>query len=333
MLEDPAEEKALRLSWQGSRDAKAFRIWLHRTGRRLIGAESQNPFLVLYGNGSPWIVRFRELSAKNQSLPISTLSTESFEVSKQTEQNPQSTADFRIDPYASDDDQLAYEPDSTMHAAEEGLQRLPEFEVQAPTVQRSHHAEIWLRLIYEQFVVEKLDRFEADPSKGLGLGAYGQYFLQPHLSLSASLESHANQTSYELGGSEPPAEKQKRIRAHLALDVDLLNSLNYQPNWSLTLGPVVNLLQIPLHQDQYLTYDFGIKSSLNAWQYGLRLDALLLKSGSRETSLSYKIPWEKWSIYPYLGFFYYNSHQSSDTASARFRNMAYASALASPSDQ
>ncbi|HYX35857.1 MAG TPA: hypothetical protein VE954_22385 [Oligoflexus sp.] len=322
LLEQP--HTSPRLSWSIVPGAVRTRLWLSRGTLRTRWLETKEQSAQLHKIGTPWLVRLRGITAKGESLPVTRLTLQWDTPASKPEPPIAATApDIHLDPNATDDDQVVYEPEDKdlLSGADESPMNAfvsRSTPIDLPPIQRKHEVYVWLRYLREQFSIDKKDRFEAEPSIGLGTGAGGQYFLAPNAVLSGAIDTHATQTDYEEAGTQTPSTVQKRIRLHVALGLDLLNTHTRTTDWSLNLGPVVGLVQMPLQQDDQKFTDYGI--SLGGHHYPTRsaLTVLFLKSGSREIHARWIMPWTVWSMSPFLGTYLYNTRQSAGAVTGRF---------------
>ncbi|MCX6130148.1 MAG: hypothetical protein NTX25_13915 [Proteobacteria bacterium] len=267
---------------------------------------------------TPSLIRWRVQSDDGRDRPLQTIAWRWVAPSQkiQSQAQPQNMSKLpTIDLQAPEQDQSLYEPEyAGLLAGEENSHKFwssKEEKLSLAPLHRPHRVFAWFRYLRESFNIDKQDRFAASPSQGLGTGLAAQYYILSQLSVSGSLETHATQTEYETGGTSEPAQVQKRVRSHLALGLDLLNTNSREPNWAFNLGPVGSFLQLPLVSDNQRVLDYGIKASLQVFQPALNLDLLILKSGSRETSLVGILPWPVFSLRPFLGFYRFDTRQSS----------------------
>ncbi len=323
---DPA--KMPRLEWVTADSNSRVRIWLSRDTSKTLRAETRSRAVRLDRIGAPWLIRLRSLDEAGATTALKSLQFRwvSYPLSPargQALSRAEPAREMILDPSAPDDDQVGYEPDDAeLLAGDEGPMDLFLARIQPRELgplERRHVLKGWIRLLRESFSIDKKDRFAADPSQGLGNGLAAQYFLAPNLSFSGAVDLHATQTIYEEGGSEPPALEQKRIRAHLGLGLDLLNTNNRWTEWSFNLGPVLSLIQIPLQEDDQKFTDGGLKLSLHSYEFRASLNFLLLKSSSRELDLQQSLPWTVWSIRPFFSLYRYDTRQSAGSVTGVFK--------------
>jgi hypothetical protein len=137
------------------------------------------------------------------------------------------------------------------------------------------------------------------------------------MSLQLEVDTHGTQTQYEKGGSNPPAEEQRRVHARISPMFDILNVEHNHPRFAFELGPVVGYTQVPLEQDNQGKTDFGLSMR---WQYfgvnHTEAQFRFMKSHSRDLSLlwigtAYKVA----TLSPLFGV--YNYHSEFDGADSR----------------
>ncbi len=319
-----------RLEWNPIPGAQTYRLWLSRPGVKARWIDTPNRMVNLSRLGAPWLIRLRAIAGPGARKNVQAVSFRMVVALRSSELPKPRTGGSEVatkffDPAARDDDQAVYEPEDKDLL--EGADGPMDFiftsrasETLSPLLRR-HQLQGWFRYLKESFQIDKLDRFAAAPSQGLGTGAAGLYYLQPQLALSGAVETHATHTLYDEGGAGAPATDQKRIRLHVALGLDLLNTNVRYADWSLYVGPVVNLLQLPLAKDEQKVVDFGLKIDLHSLSTHSHVSLLLLKSSSREWNLDGALPWSltSWSIRPFLGLYHFDTRQSSGAVSGSFR--------------
>jgi hypothetical protein len=279
----------------------------------------------LHKVGAPWLIRVRGLTTQGRYVPVTDLRFRWATVGgARTEKVLPKTPDVALDVTAPDDDQVVYEPEDKdlLSGPDEGF--IGSFvgrgsSPDLPPVQRKHEAYVWLRYLREDFSIDKKDRFEAEPSSGLGSGGGGQYFLAPNLSLSGTIDTHATRTDYEAGGAQAPNTEQKRIRFHVALGLDLLNTHVRTTDWSLMLGPAFGMVQMPLQENDQKFTDYGLHLASQHYPSRVAFTLLFLKSGSREIHSHWIAPWTVWSVQPFLGLYLYNTRQSAGAVTGLFQ--------------
>jgi hypothetical protein len=325
LLEQSSAERLARLDWPAAAEAVRYRIWLDRDTMRTRWFESADLAVRLQKIGAPWLIRLRGITAQGHLIPIPHLSFAWVPMGVSEQEAPEPKApDMNLDLSAPDDDQVVYEPDDRdlLSGPDEGPMSSFIGRSSAPDrapVPRKHEVFVWLRYLREEFGIDKKDRFEAEPSSGFGTGAGGQYFLAPNLSVSGAIDTHATRTDYEAGGAQAPNTEQKRIRFHVALGLDLLNTHVQTTDWSLMLGPVAGLVQMPLQQNDQKFTDYGLHFASQHYPTRMALAVFFLKSGSREIHGRWIAPWTAWSMQPFLGIYLYNTRQSAGAVTGRFQ--------------
>jgi hypothetical protein len=324
LLNHSREDQIARLQWTPVPEALRYRLWLSRDSSRPRWFESTELAVLLHKIGTPWLIRLRGITAQGELLPVPDISLRWVPALLHApEAAPPKAPDMVLDLNAPDDDQVVYEPEDKdlLSGPEEGpmtafISRTSP--VDLPPLVRKHEVFVWLRYLREQFSIDKKDRFEAEPSSGLGTGAGGQYFLAPNLAVSGAIDTHATRTDYEAGGAQAPNTEQKRIRFHLALGLDILNTHFRTTDWSLMLGPAAGLVQMPLQQNDQKFTDYGLHFASQYYPYRIAFTVLLLKSGSRELHARWIAPWTIWSMQPFLGSYLYNTRHSAGAVTGRF---------------
>lgn len=325
LTEQSSDGRLARLDWPAIPQAVRYRLWLGRDTIRSRWFETVDLAARLHKIGAPWLIRLRGITAQGQLVPVPEMRFRWVPVGV-TGEKPVApkVPDVSLDLTAPDDDQVVYEPDDKdlLSGPDDGL--MSSFIARStapdmPPVQRKHEVHVWLRYLREQFSIDKKDRFEAEPSSGLGTGAGGQYFLAPNLMVAGSIDTHATQTDYEAGGVQAPNTVQKRIRFHAALGLDLLNTHMRTTDWSLMLGPVAGLVQMPLQQNDQKFTDYGLHIATQHYPTHAALAILFLKSGSREIHGRWLAPWTIWSMRPFLGVYLYNTRHSAGAVTGIFQ--------------
>ncbi|WP_141733617.1 hypothetical protein [Oligoflexus tunisiensis] len=313
-----------RLDWISVPQAVRYRLWLGRYPLRTRWFETQGLAAHLTKVGAPWLIRLRGITAHGELVPVPELRFQWVPATwgRPAPVTPKEPEIF-IDLSAPDDDQVVYEPDDKdlLSGPDEGpmssfvARSMPS---NLPPLVRKHEVLVWFRYLREEFSIDKKDRFEAEPSSGLGTGAAGRYYLAPNLLLSGAIDTHATLTDYEAGGTQAPNTEQKRIRLHVALGLDLLNTHIRTTDWSLNLGPVAGLVQMPLQQNEQKFTDYGLHIAGHYHPSRVGLSILFLKSGSREIDSSWIAPWTIWSMQPFLGAYLYNTRHSAGVVTGHF---------------
>lgn len=325
LLDASQDERLAQLDWSPEPQVKRYRLWVSRNTLRTRWFETTDVSARLHKIGAPWLIRVRGMTSQGRYVPVKDLrfrwaALGLFKPEKVVPKTP----DVALDVTAPDDDQVVYEPEDKdlLSGPEEGL--LSSFAGRSsapdlPPLQRKHEAYVWLRYLREEFSIDKKDRFEAEPSSGLGSGGGGQYFLAPNVAVSGMIDTHATITDYEAGGAQAPNTQQKRIRFHLALGLDLLNTHVRTTDWSLMLGPVAGMVQMPLQENDQKFTDYGISIASQHYPSRLGFTVLFLKSGSREIHSRWIAPWTFWSMQPFFGLYLYNTRQSAGAVTGRFQ--------------
>lgn len=329
LLESGGEDRMPRLDWKPVPEAQRYRIWLVRHQIRTQWLETPEQAAHLHRLGAPWLIRVRGISAQGQFQPVTQMTMQWVP----TRVNPAKAApapdivkkepELRLDPNAPDDDQTVYEPEDKdlLSGSEESPMDAFIARVtppQLPPLKRAHEVYIWLRYLQERFEIDKKDRFESDPSSGLGTGASGQYFFAPNISLLGLVDTHATKTDYEAGGVQVPQTQQKRIRVYLGVALDVLNTQIRTTDWSLELGPILGILQIPLQENEQRFTDYGIRFGTHHFPSRSSFSIHFLKSGGREIDLRWTAPWTAWSVRPFIGLYNYESRQSAGSVTGLF---------------
>ncbi|HET9237774.1 MAG TPA: hypothetical protein VFO10_11015 [Oligoflexus sp.] len=325
LLDGTQDQQLARLDWSPVPQVKRYRLWVSRHTVRTRWLETDELGARLHKIGAPWLIRVRGLTNQGRYVPVTDLRFrwEALGIAGAAKEQPK-VPDVALDVTAPDDDQVVYEPEDKdlLSGPEDGLMASWVGRSSAPDLpplQRKHEAYVWLRYLREDFSIDKKDRFEAEPSTGLGSGGGGQYFLAPNFSISGTLDTHATRTDYEAGGAQAPNTEQKRIRFHVALGLDLLNTHVRTTDWSLMLGPVAGLVQMPLQQNDQKFTDYGIHLASQHYPSRLAFALLFLKSGSREIHGRWIAPLTVWSMQPFLGLYLYNTRQSAGAVTGRFQ--------------
>jgi hypothetical protein len=313
-----------RLNWSRVPQAVRYRLWLVRYPLRTRWFETQDLAAHLTKVGAPWLIRLRGITAMGELVPVPELRFQWVSTNLKTPAPaaPKEPEVF-IDLNAPDNDQVVYEPEDTdlLSGPDEGpmstfvARSMPS---DLPPIVRKHEVTVWLRYLREEFSIDKKDRFEAEPSSGLGTGASGLYYLAPNVVLSGAIDTHATVTDYEAGGAQAPNTEQKRIRFHVALGLDVMNTHIRSTDWSLNIGPVAGLVQMPLQQNEQKFTDYGLHFAGRYHPVRLGLSVLFLKSGSREIHSSWITPWTIWSMQPFFGAYLYNTRHSAGAVTGHF---------------
>jgi hypothetical protein len=324
LLNSTQDDRIARLQWTAVGQAQRYRLWLSRDSGRPHWFETSELAVLLHKVGTPWLLRLRGITAGGQVLPVHDINLRWVSAAgRAPEATPPQAPDMVLDLNAADDDQVVYEPEDKdlLSGPDDGpmmafIARTSP--VDLPPLMRKNEVYVWLRYLREQFSIDKKDRFEAEPSTGLGTGAGGQYFLAPNLAVSGAIDTHATRTDYEAGGAQAPNTEQKRIRFHLALGLDILNTHIRTTDWSLMLGPAAGLVQMPLQQNDQKFTDYGLHFATQHYPSRLAFTFLFLKSGSREIHARWIAPWTIWSMQPFLGSYLYNTRHSAGAVTGRF---------------
>jgi hypothetical protein len=325
LLEASQNDQLAQLDWSPEPQVKRYRLWVSRNTMRTRWFETSEVSARLHKIGAPWLIRVRGMTHQGRYVPVTDLRFRwaTLGVAGPEKVVPK-TPDVALDVTAPDDDQVVYEPEDKdlLSGPDDGI--ISSFIGRSspsdlPPVQRKNEAYVWLRYLREDFSIDKKDRFEAEPSSGLGSGGGGQYFLAPNFSLSGAIDTHATRTDYEAGGAQAPNTEQKRIRFHVALGLDLLNTHVRTTDWSLMLGPALGLVQMPLQENDQKFTDYGLHLATQHYPSRLGFTVLFLKSGSREIHSRWIAPLTIWSMQPFLGLYLYNTRQSAGAVTGRFQ--------------
>jgi hypothetical protein len=325
LLDASRIDQLAQLEWSPEPQVTRYRLWVSRNTMRTRWFETSEVSARLHKIGAPWLIRVRGMTNQGRYVPVKDLRFRwaTLGVAGSEKVVPK-TPDVALDLTAPDDDQVVYEPEDKdlLSGPDDGIissiigRSSPS---DLPPVQRKHEAYVWLRYLREEFSIDKKDRFEAEPSSGLGSGGGGQYFLAPNLAVSGAIDTHATRTDYEAGGAQAPNTEQKRIRFHVALGLDLLNTHVRTTDWSLMLGPALGLVQMPLQQNDQKFTDYGLHFASQHYPSRLGFTVLFLKSGSREIHSRWIAPLTIWSMQPFLGLYLYNTRQSAGAVTGRFQ--------------
>lgn len=323
LLENHPADRLPRLDWPAVPEAVRYRLWLCRDSLRTRWLETMDRATHLNKIGAPWLIRLRGITAQGELLPVPQLRFQWMSAYQNVSPLVEETAGVTLDLDAPDDDQVVYEPEDKDFLSGADESPMDAFIARVtprnlPPLKRQHEVFVWLRYLREEFSIDKKDRFAAEPSVGFGTGAGGQYFLAPNLSLTGAIDTHATITNYEAGGAQAPDTEQKRVRLHVALGLDVLNTHMRTTDWSLSLGPVAGLVQMPLQQNDQKFTDYGIKIEGHHYRSRMALSILFLKSGSREIDGRWIMPWTAWSINPFLGSYLYDTRQSAGAVTGLF---------------
>jgi hypothetical protein len=328
------KDHVAQLEWAPLPQLIRYRLWVSRSALRTRWFETSELGVRLHKIGAPWLIRVRGMTVQGRYIPVSDMRFRWAPVGLAKSKNLKPKApELTLDLAAPDDDQVVYEPEykDLLSGPAEGPMSSFASRSSAPDVapvKRQHEAYVWLRYLREDFSIDKKDRFDAEPSSGLGTGGGGQYFLAPNLSVSGAVDTHATRTNYEAGGAQTPNTEQKRIRFHVALGLDLLNTHVRTTDWSLMLGPVAGLVQMPLQENEQKFSDYGIHFAGQHYPHRVAFSFLFLKSGSREIHGRWIAPWTMWSMHPFLGLYLYNTRQSAGAVTGRFQESGLRMGLA-----
>lgn len=314
-LEAPPPERLYRARWKAVEGDVSFRISFTRVNGLKSWVVSSTPLVYLGGRGVPWLLRIRAVRpGVPGSQPIAELdvqvtvpppSVRVAEPLKATTEPKESAAAappvLKLDPFAKDDDQIDAEPEykDLLKGSEKrwwGDAATQGAKSQLKPLTRPHSVYSWLRGFKEGFKVDRRDRYESPESQGFGGGFGFAYFVQPTLRVGLDLDTHATKTSYEEGGTEPPASEQKRIRLLLGAGVDVLNLESRRENFSLLIGPSFGFLQLPVSEDEQKLGDIGLEINPSYYPWRLQAQLRYFKSGSSEAALHWTLPLAIWSL-------------------------------------
>ncbi len=228
--------------------------------------------------------------------------------------------EFTLNPFARDDDQIAFEPTDKRPVGTE-TSSIHSHAAPAPKLEplhRSHWIRASIRSFSEQFTVSRSEIYTSPNTQGLGTGFSLEYFLQPTLQLVASLDTHASETSYDEAGEDAPASFQKRLSAFFGPRVDTLNLEARRQDMSLYLGPAFGFHQLPVGRDDQLIYDLGLGVSWTWLPTGLSLDAQIFSSSSRIFNANLTSPWGWKQVYPFAGYYMRDLSAKSDSSKSSF---------------
>ena len=313
VLEGPPQDQMIFISWTEDKPGDSYRLSFSQPHGEKTWVISNVPYLYLRGNGVPWILRVRPEAASVDRKTVPKKSPINGLKLMYTQPPPAAVSKspavkeppvLVLDPFASDEDQLTAEPDykdllkgperkwwnidGILEGGGSGDRGRTSLE---PLFRRSRMS-FGLRSFREDFRVNRRDRYESAPTQGLGTGFALHYYAQPTFQVQIETETHATTTTYDEGGTEPPAATQKRLRLLLGVLFDVLNLESRRQNWSLDVGTNIGLVQVPLRVDNQKLADIGFQASLRYFPWGLHSTVRAYKSESSEVSLQWVAPWD-----------------------------------------
>lgn len=275
----------------------------------------------------PRLVRVFQEDYSGNFLPANEL-----KVSKVSEKEARVEAaevlpEIQLDPSGPEDDQSVYEPEykGLLAGKEDKSWKQKVLDLSSSRrlepLNRPHRVYAWLRIMQESFRVRRApDSYNGEKTQGFGTGFGGNLVFKDTMSLQLELDTHGTKTQYEKGGSNPPAEEQRRIHARISPMFDILNVEHNYPRFAAEVGPVIGYTQVPLEKDNQGKTDFGLSMR---WQYfglnHIEAQFRFMKSHSRDLSLfwvgtAYKIA----TLSPLFGVYSYHSEFDGADARAEF---------------
>ena len=327
LTENPAADVLMRTSWALRAGTMRTVIRVQDPAGELRYGVSIRDKIFLRLRGVPRLIRvFQEDYSGNFQA------ANDLQIAKVTEKQAKDEVidaepDIQLDPNGPEDDQAVYEPDyKGLLAGKEDKtwrQKVLELSVsrKLQPLNRPHRVYTWLRIMQESFRVRRTpDSYSGQKTQGFGTGFGGNAVFKDTMSLQLEIDTHGTKTQYEKGGSNPPAEEQKRIHARIGPLFDVLNVEHNHPRFAFEIGPVIGYTQVPLEKDNQGKTDFGASVR---WQYfGAshgEAQFRFMKSHSRDLSVlwigsAYKIS----RFSPLFGLYNYHTEFESTDAKAEF---------------
>lgn len=273
---------------------------------------------------APRLVRVFQEDYSGLSSPAGNMNMGPVTETAAREENATAGQDVTFD-LGEGDDQLSYEPaykgllaGKEDKSLKEKIQALGGAQRLEP-LNRPHRIYGWVRMMQEDFRVRRNpDTYNGEKTQGFGTGFGGDFVVKDTLSLQLEVDTHGTRTDYEDGGTNTPAEEQRRIHARVGPLFDVLNVNHKYPRFAFEIGPVVGYTQIPLEKDNEGKTDFG--GSLR-WQYfgamtHVEAQFRWMKSHSRDLSLIWMgTGYQIMTISPLFGVYSY--HTEFDAAEAK----------------
>lgn len=325
VLAIPSSEHLMRSSWAQNPGVMRTVLRVQDPAGEIQYGVSIRDKIFLRLKAAPRLVRiFQEdyagVSAAAQSLGVAQVTEKA--AREEVAQKPLPEVTFELGDGA---DQVDYEPDYKGLLAGKEDKSLRD-KIQAlggssrlESLNRKHRVFGWVRLMSEDFRVRReTDSYNGEKTQGFGTGFGGDLVVKDTLSLQLEVDTHGTKTDYESGGTNAPAEEQKRVHLRFGPLFDILNINHKYPRFAFELGPVFGYTQIPLEKDNEGKTDFGASMR---WQFFgekslVSTQLRWMKSHSRDLSLTWTgTGYTILSISPL--FAVYNYHTEFDAASAK----------------
>lgn len=265
LLKKLGDENLLKVSWRMDESSVRTVIKVQNPKGQVRYGISIRDRIFLRLRSAPRLIRFFNEDPGGLLLPAQDLTLVAIsEKEARAEAAPDEEATLQLEPSASDDDQVSYEPDykGLLAGKEDETWRQKILDLaqakSLPPLNRKHRVIASLRILQEEFSVKRNGvTYEGDKSQGFGTGFAVNLIYKELLTAQVEGDTHGTKTQYETSGGDTPAEEQKRIHARIGPLIDVLNINHAYPKYSLEVGPVVGYNQIPLESDNQTKMDIG----------------------------------------------------------------------------
>lgn len=327
LLQKPADDNLLKASWRMDETSVRTVIKVQNPRGQVRYGVSIRDRIYLRLRSAPRLVRFFNEDPSGIPLPAQDLALVAIsEKEAKTEASPEEEPTLQLEPSASDDDQVSYEPDykGLLAGKEDATLRQKILDLAQtkalPPLNRKHRVMVSLRILQEEFAVSRNGvTYEGAKSQGFGTGFALNLVYKELLTAQVEGDTHGTKTEYDRGGADTPAEEQKRIHARIGPLIDVLNINHAFPKYSLELGPVVGYNQIPLENDNQTKMDIG--GSIRSQYFGthhLEGQFRYFRSHSWDVSLQWTGSLLLSSINPTFALYKRHTEFESGASSAHF---------------